>query len=304
MELYKKVFDDTNLPFKSNEDTIVRGKRVNAMYKNLADVYNRIEVNLPSLIIIDGGLGQGKTTLAVEFADLFNDFKGLDPVDVKSCQYALGGDDFARKLPECFANNYPVIIYDEAGDFNRKSTLSKFNRNLDTIFNQFRAYKIIVILVLPCVKYLEGDLFTKGVVRALVNCYGRVNQNIGKFRVYELDRTNWVRHNITKEITPSKAYDRVTANNYGFFYDLSPKRSQELSDVGLKYKGRSMENASNNIEGLLSAYQIADKMGMSVFYVKNKIKLLKLKPQKVWKRKNLFSVEVLQRIKTYKEKGI
>jgi ABC-type oligopeptide transport system ATPase subunit len=294
--LYAGTFEN-NLPFKSDEYTTDQeGKRINAFQYNLDQIYERIEKRLPSLIIIDGGSGQGKSTFGTEIVDYYNNKKGLPPINLTGVQYAKGGKDFTKKLRQAHADKYPAIIYDEGGDLNRKTTLSKFNRTMDMVFNQLRIYDLVIILITQSVGYLENDLFTKGIVRMLINCYGRTNLTKSYFRAYELDRINYLRQAIKKEVTPIKAYQKITANNYGVFYNISQEREDTLHEVGYAKKDEDISLSDIKMDGLINYQEIAHRTKQSITTVKIKIGRLHIKPEKLYKKKAYFKEEIIYQL--------
>jgi cytidylate kinase len=105
-------------------------------------------------MIIDGYQGEGKSTLAVEIAEEYQ-AKDLDFAK----QYAVGSDDFKNKFEDCITHGLNVIIYDEAGDFDKYSVMTKQNKMLATFLKTFRVYKILVMLLgvryLPILKELK-----------------------------------------------------------------------------------------------------------------------------------------------------
>ena len=85
------------------------------LHKNLVEQKERIEMNKASMILIDGGVGEGKTTLAVHVLDSINALYGKKPLDLdakETPQYAMGGEDFLKKLVKCYERKLPCIIYD------------------------------------------------------------------------------------------------------------------------------------------------------------------------------------------------
>ena len=50
--------------------------------ENVKDLIARIDLNKASLIVIDGGVGEGKTTLAVHIADYVNSLAGMGPISL------------------------------------------------------------------------------------------------------------------------------------------------------------------------------------------------------------------------------
>jgi hypothetical protein len=99
--------------------------------ETITTLNKRIKLKKAVVVIVAGGLGEGKTTLSIEIADYQNKLYGLPPVDlslgVKCPQYALGGKDFINKIKACYEKKLPVIIYDEAGDFSKRGALTQFN---------------------------------------------------------------------------------------------------------------------------------------------------------------------------------
>src|SRR6056297_340250 len=94
------VYKSTNTPFST--DWVKR---------DLDKLKYRIEIGKASLLIVDGAIGEGKTTLATH---LCSSFQGHSVYYLK--QYAMGGQQFQEKLQLCIDSKLKVIIYDEAGD--------------------------------------------------------------------------------------------------------------------------------------------------------------------------------------------
>lgn len=296
--IYQATFEN-GLPFKSEETLIIKNERIDALQGTLDKIYERRLIRLPSLIIIDGGSGQGKSTIAIEVLEYFNKKQELPIIEcnLKGNQYSKGGKEFTKKIKLASEEGFCSMAYDEAGDFNRKTTLSRFNRNLDMVFNQFRVYDIIVVLIVQSVGYIENDLFTKGVVRMLINCYGRKGIIKSNYRCYELDRINYLRQAIKKEVTPIKAYQKVSANIYGQFYNISTKRDQELHEVGYKKKDEDISQGDINLDGLIDYETISHKIGLSLFTTKLKINKLKIKPERFYKKKAYFKQNIINILK-------
>ena len=82
--------------------------------------------------------------------DLINQRHGLPQVDLSlnSLQVGTGASDFLSKLRPCAEAGFPVIMFDEAGEYNKRGWNSKLNKIMDSILDTFRAYKIIIIMVL------------------------------------------------------------------------------------------------------------------------------------------------------------
>ena len=216
--------------------------KVGLVRKTNNSLRERIRKNKASAVVIDGQMGEGKTTFAVK---LLEDFQHKKQIDY-NMQYAVGGDDFLTKLELCVDNKKKAIIYDEAGDFSRKATLTKFNRTLDMVFQTFRTYRILIIIVLPFFAELDRGIYDRGVIRVLFNCYGR-NEEAGKLRVYSLRRIFYLLDYIRKKQHPVRqmAYKNATPLYYTHFKDLPPERSEELDIISTMQKRERLRNTNN-----------------------------------------------------------
>lgn len=292
MKTYKN-----GLPFKSIETT--EGQDAYKIF--IDDLIERVDTGKASLLIIDGGLGEGKTTLAIETGDYINSKKDLPPINFGGFQYSMGGKEFLKKLTKCYENGLAVCIYDESGDYNRRGALSGFNKIMNRAFEVFRALRVLVILVLPSFHVLDGDLFTKGVVRGLAHCYGRTKDE-GRFKVYELDRVNWIKEKMRGLPTKNLAYDKVYRNVGGFFLDLPKGRSIELDKVSTKGKIDILIKAELSHDGMFSYRDICARTGRSKRVIITLIRKLNLKAERKYKNELFFSKGVLDRISDhYKE---
>jgi len=216
--------------------------KIGLVRKTNNSLRDRIKGNKASAVVIDGQMGEGKTTFAVK---LLEDFQHGKPIDY-NIQYAVGGDDFLKKLELCVDNKKKAIIYDEAGDFSRKATLTKFNRTLDMVFQTFRTYKILIIIVLPFFAELDRGIYDRGVIRVLFNCYGR-NSEYGKLRVYSLRRIFYLLDYIRKKQPPVRqmAYKNATPLYHTHFKDLAPERSEELDIISTMQKRERLKSTNN-----------------------------------------------------------
>ena len=260
----------------------------------------RMKIKKASLIIIDGGLGEGKTTLAVEMADYITG----KPIDLSSrrnaTQLAMGGQEFIRKLRLGYKKQVPTLIYDEAGDFNKRGALTRFNATINRVFETFRALRIIIILVLPCFGVLDQDLLLKGIPRLLLHCENR-KRNYGCFRGYSLERMYYVRDKMNKIVVKPHAYNLVSANFHGEFVDLPPERSRLLDQLSTKSKLEALKDSEVKIEGLVSYYDLAMRLSRSVIWVKKAISELKIPHKRVIDRKKYFDENVINALADYME---
>jgi hypothetical protein len=259
--------------------------------KNLDSMNKRVQGSKASLVIVDGLVGEGKTTLAVHCGMYLNKINGFEKFDLHN-QLAMGGKEFTRKIKECYKLKYPVIIYDEAGDFNRRGSLTMFNSMLNRVFETYRAFKIIVICALPCFAVLDSQLFSNGIPRMLLHCQGR-NDNYGNFRGYSLICMQWILYNRKGKALPNQSYNSTSPNFYGHFYDLEPAISRELDKISTKGKLEFLSSAEIKLDGLVSYVEITRKLNRSLAWVKNTMTKLKIKPDRHIKNRSYFKIEVI-----------
>lgn len=259
---------------------------------NLGDYRDRVLVkNKACIILIDGGVGEGKTTFAVECADYING----GPISFHK-QYAMGGTQFIDKLRVSYKEKLCVVVYDEAGDFTSRGALTKFNALLNRVFEVYRAFKIVVILVLPTFASIDKQIFDKGLVRVILHCYGR-QKNYGRFKAYGVAREIGLlleRTHAKKDI--HWAYRSVIPNFWGEFLDLDKDRAEELYKISVAGKLDILEKATIKTDGLLSIQDVADQVGMSYVWTQRRIKELGVKERRVLKNKKYFGKEVLKRV--------
>ena len=250
---------------------------------NLDDAYERVNIEKKaSLIIIDGGVGEGKTTLGVECADYINSKRGLPPISLEKDnhpQLALGGADFTDKLAICHQLNLPAVIYDESGDFNRKGTLSRFNAMLARTFDTYRGFRILVILCLPNFKVLDNALFDNNIPRVLLHCFNR-GENTGHFSAYSLYRMLYIRHKMKSLVVQGMAYGFTDPNFRGCFLNLTKERDKALDILSTRGKLDILKQSSMKLAGLISAKDMADKIGRTVIYTKKIIKAMNIKHER------------------------
>lgn len=257
--------------------------------KTLESQQKRIKKNKASLIIVDGGVGEGKTTLAVHLADFLNG----SPISF-SKQLGLGGEEFQEKLRICFDLKLPVVVYDEAGDFNSRGALTQFNRSINRIFDTYRAFKIIVIIVLPNFGVLDQPIFDKKIPRILFHCNTRLKQ--GNYSVYSLKRMMYIKYKMKKIVVPYEAYKFTSPNHRGHFLDLDPKRSKELDELSTKGKLNIVtENILKN-QGLMTYQDISRTLRKSVDWVRRAISKKKIKHKQLFKRKKYFESSTIDMI--------
>lgn len=259
---------------------------------NLNALRDRIDMNKASLMIISGPVGEGKTTLAVECADYFQG----DLIDLKK-QIAYGGEQFQEKLQICIDDKLPVLIYDEAGDFNSRGALTSFNQQINRVFETFRTFRIFIILCLPNFAVLDSALFDKAIPRLLLYVHGR-GELQGSYKGYSLSRMYYLKERMKKIIVPPQAYGQVGANFYGHFLDLEPLRSKKLDEISSMEKAEILnENILSN-RGLVDYKKIALSLNMSVMWVKLKVGKLKIQENLIFKSKKYFDPNIIRTLRS------
>jgi len=313
MEGNQGKFEDTN-----------EGKRKRLLYnyglpfsKELA--YNidqqilRVKNKKASLIIVDGGIGEGKTTLKVHIADYINgaypliseikgDYPELDEEAVYGYdetktikfknQMAMGGEEFPKKLGFCFEEKLPVVIYDEAGDFARRGALTKLNSMLNGVFEKYRGLRIVVIMGLPSLRTLDSSVMDKCMVRVGLHCEGR-NDLYGNFKGYSAYRLNYVLHKMNKLIVKVKAYSFTVPNIRGHFLDLPELRSEALDKFSTLGKKNSLRVNELKFKGFLTYQDMAKQLRRSVNWVKAKVNEKKIPEVDKYKNAKYFDRSVL-----------
>lgn len=269
---------------------------------NLKDLDDRVQGHKASLIIVDGGVGEGKTTLIVEILDHINKLHEHPVIIIEDekgnagCQLSMGGADFLKKLSVCFEQKEVCMGYDEAGDFSKRGSLTKFNSMLNRTFETYRGYKILVVLGLPNFNVLDPNMFDNQIPRLLLHCHSRTDK-YGSFDAYGLDEMNWIRFWMQKwPKHKTKAYGKVIPNFRGHFLDIAPSRSRELDRVSTKNKIKILRKSAIKIEGLLSYSELAIKVEKSVIWVKKAVNALGVKPVKKLDNIAYFDPELSDRL--------
>ena len=271
--------------------------------ENIDDLINRVDNKKASMIIISGGVGEGKTTLLVHVLDYINKKRGLQPIDLTkedSFQLSMGGADFLHKLRLCHENCLPCIGYDEAGDFSKRGALTHFNAMLNRTFDTFRAFKIVVVMSLPNFNVLDQDLIDKKIPRLLINCKDRTNSQ-GHFFGYSLYRIDLLKANMKSLKVKNYAYVKVKPNFYGHFKDVTPERSKMLDKLSTDNKMEILRKNEVMIQGLLNYKQLAKKCFRSLVWVKLVVNKLHLEPVRIIKRVKYFDEDTVNILIQYIE---
>jgi len=268
---------------------------------NIDGCIERVESKKASLIVIDGGVGEGKTTLGTEVAQRIAKKLNQD-FDITK-QVKMGGREFLEGLQWCSKNGRRIVVYDEAGDFNTRASLTYFNQTLNRVFETYRALKIIVILCLPSFSDLDTSLMKKKISRFLIHTYGR-NNTQGNYSVYSLYRMWYLKRAMSKATVPDSAYNRVSPNFYGHFKDLDTGDAQLLENLSIKGKKNIVDKSVLKEKGLMSIQEIAEFTGYAVSSVRNFITARNFKGEKygnkLYFNKSLVNALMFQKEKTGK----
>jgi hypothetical protein len=260
---------------------------------NIRKLKKRVDHNKAAMIIIDGGVGEGKTTLMVHVLDYINSLYGLPQIDIKECvQLSMGGSMFLKNLRKCYNKKLPCCGYDEAGDFSKRGSLTAFNSMLNRTFETFRAFKCIIVIVLPNLNYLDQQIFDNQIPRFSLHLKGRT-QKTGNYYGYSLYRTLLLKSRMSKMKIKNYAYVTVNPNIWGHFQDLDPVRRRELDKVSTKNKLDILRRSEIKIEGLLTYAELAVKLMRSVIWTRRAVNKLKLKQKRTIGRMKYFDPAVL-----------
>jgi len=241
--------------------------------RNIDKAMERVfELNKASLIIIDGGVGEGKTTLAEHIAryatSVYNEkySSGRLACYKREEQLAMGGGDFMNKLQK-YALTKPVMLYDESGDFTSKRALTNFNFRLNRIFETYRATKILVVLSLPTFLVLDNALFYNKIPRLLLHLEKRT-KNQGRIKGYSLWRMFYIKHKSKKLVNPLEAYNYVECNFWANFLDNDPEEAKKLNDYTLRGKAKIHKQIYAEQSGLMTTKDLARELQVSVGYIR------------------------------------
>lgn len=199
-------------------------------------------------LIIDGVPGSGKTTLAVHLCDTIE--KRPISIGLKDHpQIAMGGEELIEKALKCHEAGYHSIIYDEAGDFSKRSAITSFNKTLINFFEKCRALRINIFICLPNVCFLDNALFGIGVVDGLIHCHTK-HKTYTEYGVYDTESLGWLRYYASKwPFHPWKAYTLCRPYMRGAFLPLPPDRDADLNTLSTQQKVKSIRKQLRKEQG-------------------------------------------------------
>lgn len=252
----------------------------------------RIKDNLPSAILIDGSSGSGKTTIAVEIGEYYQE-KPL----IFAEQLANGVEDFKQKLELCKDLNHSVIIFDEAGEASRKSSPSKINRTVVRLFELYRGYNILVLICLPRFYFLEGDILQLGIIRALVHTQRKRGRSYSDFKIFRVKQMMMIRYWVKKLADPTDCYKYGVPQTKGHFLDLAPERSKELAEFSLRSKRVEMKKNFLGIKDRMDMKTIMQHFGKSRRWVELKLREIDdIGEVKVFQKKKWYEKTIIDKI--------
>jgi predicted DNA-binding protein YlxM (UPF0122 family) len=295
-----RYFYDSGLPF---DRTLAR---------NLDQMKERLRIGKAVLIPIDGNIGEGKSTLGVHISDYMNgayiydsvaDHYNIDKsklIDLRR-QYSMGGQAFQECLQMCIDSQLGSLFYDEAGDFNKRGSLTAFNQQLNRVFETYRTFRIPVIIALPSASVLDKDLFIKGIPRLCMHVENRTLTS-GQYKGYSLYKMMYVLDKMKKLIVPQQAYGKTYPLFYGHFLDLTPERSRELAKICDEGKRKILtENILKN-KGLVSLPEMAKNLNITRQYASYIIRKINAKEDSVLKRIRYYSPDVVAQVSAHLHK--
>jgi len=295
-------------------EQFLKVKTLTKTYKNGLKITEKVAVNIraamhrvfvlnkASLIIVDGGVGEGKTTLCEHCAgysiqvynELYNK-TGIKQTYERNKQLAMGGEDFMNKMSK-YSLEKPVIIYDESGDFTGKRSLSAFNFRLTRIFETYRSTKTLVILSLPTFIVLDNTLMFNKIPRMLFHCENRT-LNSGKIKAFSLWRMFYIRHKAKKLVNPLQAYNYVESNFYGHFLNHDPKDCADLELFSTIGKANIHKEIYIQQSGMIEIKTIARELQVSTGYVRQLISKNKVKEDFKIGNKKYYIPEIVSQLK-------
>ena len=167
----------------------------NKLVENLQDLEKRTFLDRrkkPTIIIIGGASGWGKTTLATMIGSFFQ----KELIDLKN-QKAEGAKDFGTALDYCIDNKKRVLIYDEAGDFSSDRVQTIIVKNINRILDTWRTFAVLLIMIAPDVGVFPNAPFDKKLPRLYLHLTGG-NDNYSDYDAYSFVGMSWIRLNVKK----------------------------------------------------------------------------------------------------------
>lgn len=284
------------------KDTYENGTPFNAwneVKENVEDLVFRKNENKPCLILIDGMPGSGKTTKAVHIMNVINQIHGLPRVNLESKEQAkqigTGAEQFLDKLRPCAEAGYPVIMFDEAGEYNRRGWNTKLNKIMDRVLDTYRAYKIIIIMVLHDFQELPKHVWNIKLPTLFIHLKER-DGNTGNTSWYDLENMYWIMHYKKTEVFPERAFMMVQPVFRCNFKNLPKEEADKLNRLSTEAKKERLHQSEIAVLGFITYKDIANQLNRSEIWIKQTIKRLGIKEVRTYKKKKYFEQTIIQRI--------
>lgn len=199
-----------------------------------------------SIILVDGELGNGKSTLAVNMArQLDPGFKATE--ESYRLRYTMGGRQFRDGFIRAFEGGAKVIVFDESGaDYTSRGALSALNSQLNRVFQMSRQFGLVIFLVLPNIVLLDRQLFRIGAHRFTVHVHSSKANKYNSFRVFGREETIFLHNRLQDELNPRRAYfsPSILSNYDGNALPAPPAHQALIDKIGLEYKVENIKALS------------------------------------------------------------
>jgi hypothetical protein len=258
------------------------------------------EQNKACLILVDGELGQGKSTMAAQM------LRQIDPGFVATeesfkLRYQLGGTALLGNVVKAHSKGAKGVIFDEAGiDLSSRSAMSTMNKNLLAFFQIHRALKVVVFLVMPSISIVDRQIFKYGIHRFHVHTHSMVYGKYTQFRLWDRKATLFLRLKLEERVDPRDAYFAKTGfSNFNGWSKPLPKEYQDMLDkFGLEAKKERLMGLGG-ADGI-SVYDAATRLRTSVHKIRNILPKhgIRTWPDPTNNSAKMFSMEDFERLKT------
>ena len=110
--------------------------------------------------------------------------------------------------------------------------------------------KILVIIVIQSVSWLDNDLHDGGLIKGLIHLHDPTD-NYTRYAVYDLENLSYLLDRMDKlgRHKKRKAYTIVHGYKRGQFLDLPPERRKQLQALSDSFKKKTRKSISKNLKG-------------------------------------------------------
>jgi hypothetical protein len=259
---------------------------------NLNDIYDRVHKNnKASVIVVDGFVGEGKTTIAYALCHWLEtkSFK-CDWIEPEETIF-MGMKEILPAV-EKYKLKKKALVYDEAGDYSKSQSMSKEGKQMDRFFQTFRAYKIVLIMTAPCFYHISNKLYDSAIARFLVHCHDRVEGVGGEFKVYDMRTMDFMRYYAEKHsATKNDCYRYFKPAFHGKWKELPDKIAKKISKRGIKGKAQINTEAAIKMNGWVSYNDLVKEFGKSQKHIRDKLNDRGIKPTNIKKKVKYFNKE-------------